>query len=70
METIAKLNNWKNIKVHGEAYGAKQQKMVKTYGKILKFIVFDIRVENQDGTEYFLNIPEAEEIASKYGKMD
>ena len=65
LEIIATLNNWAKIKVHGEAYGAKQQRMSARYGNILKFIVFDIHVENQDGTSYFLNIPEAEEIASK-----
>jgi hypothetical protein len=56
--------NFGNIKVmvHGEAYGGKQQGMSHTYGPNLKFIVFDIRVE-----ESWLSVPKAEKVASDLG---
>jgi hypothetical protein len=34
----------KEIVIFGEAYGGKTQKMSETYGKELKFVVFDIKV--------------------------
>ena len=43
---IAEENNWSMMKIHGECYGAKQQKMRTTYGNALKFIVFDIFAED------------------------
>lgn len=51
-------NQWKIIKIHGEAYGGKQQKMAHTYGPKLQFIVFDVRCDGQ-----FLDVPVAESIA-------
>lgn len=33
-----------NVVLYGEAYGGKQQGMSATYGKELKFVVFDVRV--------------------------
>jgi hypothetical protein len=54
---------WFGIRVHGEAYGGKQQKMAHTYGPNLKFIVFDILVNGQ----YFLNVPEAETLTHRLG---
>ncbi|SOB74101.1 hypothetical protein BQ9231_00218 [Cedratvirus lausannensis] len=59
-------NNWSLIKVHGEAYGGKQQGMKETYGSKLKFIVFDICVEDRQGKR-FLSVPEAESIAQRLG---
>ena len=50
------------VKVHGEAYGGKQQGMGHTYGPNLKFIVFDIRVE-----ESWLSVPKAEKVATDLG---
>jgi len=50
------------VTVYGEAYGGSQQGMSQTYGKDLKFIVFDVAVN-----ERFLDLPEAEEIAKKLG---
>jgi len=46
-----------NATIYGEAYGGKQQGMSATYGKKLKFIGFDVQVNN-----IWLNVPNAEEI--------
>jgi len=48
--------------VYGEAYGGKQQGMSGTYGKALKFIVFEVKV----GT-VFLSMEQAEDVAKKLG---
>jgi len=48
--------------VYGEAYGGKQQGMSKTYGKELKFIVFDVKVG-----DFWLDVPKAEDVAIKLG---
>lgn len=50
----------KNITIYGEAYGGKEQGMSKTYGKELKFIVFDIKID-----EMWLDVPNAHEISKK-----
>jgi hypothetical protein len=50
------------VKVHGEAYGGKQQGMSHTYGPNLKFIVFDVRV-----SECWLSVPKAEKVAIDLG---
>ncbi|AGF85627.1 ligase 2 [Moumouvirus goulette] len=65
LDEISFNNNWNIIKIHGEAYGGRQQGMSKTYGDKLKFIVFDIYVENNDIgiNPKYLNIPEAEQMA-------
>lgn len=52
------LNNKKDISIHGEAYGGKQQRMSNTYGKSLKFIVFDVKIEGK-----WLDVPEAKKIS-------
>ncbi|BCS82761.1 ligase 2 [Cotonvirus japonicus] len=64
LNELAINNNWSVIKVHGEGYGGKQQGMRKTYGDQLKFIVFDVYVENvnPEVKPKFLDIPEAEEF--------
>ncbi|AGD92858.1 hypothetical protein LBA_00940 [Megavirus lba] len=64
---IACDNNWSLIKIHGEGYGGKQQGMSKTYGDMLKFIVFDIYVESVDPSvaPKFLNVPDAEKMATE-----
>lgn len=51
-----------DVVVFGEAYGGKQQGMSHTYGKELKFIVFDVKVG-----EVWLNVPNAEDVAHKLG---
>ena len=50
------------VVVFGEAYGGKQQGMSETYGKQLCFIVFEVKVG-----EHWLNVPNAESVASKLG---
>lgn len=50
------------VVIFGEAYGGKQQGMSATYGKELKFIVFDVKIG-----ERFVNVPVAAEIAKDCG---
>ena len=50
------------IEIYGEAYGGSQQGMSHTYGKELKFIVFDVKIGDN-----FLNVPNAEDVAKKLG---
>lgn len=50
------------VKIHGEAYGGKQQGMSHTYGPNLKFIVFDVKVNDS-----WLAVPKAEKVASDLG---
>lgn len=51
-----------DVVVFGESYGGKCQGMSGTYGKELKFIVFDVKVENS-----WLDVPNAEDVATKLG---
>ena len=46
----------------GEVYGASQQGMSTTYGKELKFIVFDVKMG-----DYWLDMPNAEQVTKKLG---
>lgn len=46
-----------NVIIFGEAYGGKMQGMKETYGAELKFIGFDVKVE-----DLWLSVPNAEEI--------
>lgn len=57
-------NRFGNVEViiYGEAYGGSQQKMSETYGKDLKFIVFDVYTADK-----FLDVPDAEMVASELG---
>lgn len=52
----------KNVVIYGECYGGKQQGMSHVYGKQLKFIVFDVKVDGM-----WLNVPNAEDVATKFG---
>lgn len=52
----------KPVVFFGEAYGGKMQAMSKTYGKELKFVVFDVQI---GGT--WLDVPNANELATKFG---
>lgn len=54
----------KNVTIFGEAYGGKQQGMSHTYGKILKFIAFDVKVDHS-----WLNVPNANEVCDNF-KID
>jgi hypothetical protein len=50
------------VRIHGEAYGGKQQGMSKTYGPTLAFIAFDVRVG-----DLWLDVPKAEEYCLAAG---
>ena len=52
-----------HLTVFGEAYGGKCQGMSKTYGKDLKFVVFDVKV----GEYCWLSVPDAEQLAVSLG---
>lgn len=51
-----------DVTVYGEAYGGKQQGMGDTYGKELRFVVFDVKVG-----ETWLAVPDAANVAAKLG---
>ena len=51
-----------NVIVYGEAYGGKQQGMSGTYGKELKFVAFDVRID-----DLWLDVPKAENVCEKLG---
>jgi hypothetical protein len=48
--------------VYGEAYGGKQQGMSGTYGKELKFIVFDVKIGDS-----WLSVPDMDQFAKELG---
>lgn len=48
-----------NAVVYGEAYGGKQQGMSNTYGKELKFVGFDVSVN-----DLWLEVPKAENVCN------
>ncbi len=49
-----------DVVIYGEAYGGKCQGMSDTYGKKLKFIVFDVKVDNN-----WLDVPNAFDVTDK-----
>lgn len=51
-----------NVVVYGEAYGGKQQGMSHTYGQELRFIVFDIQIN-----DLWLNVPKMDKVATDLG---
>jgi hypothetical protein len=50
-----------DVVIFGEAYGGKQQGMKKTYGDVLKFIGFDVKVG-----VVWLNVPNAEDVCKQF----
>ena len=59
------LNNHPNVEritVYGEAYGGKMQKMSETYGKILKFVAFEVRCDR-----IWLHVPDAHKVVRNLG---
>lgn len=50
------------VNVYGEAYGGKCQGMSATYGKDLKFVVFEVQIG-----DCWLDVPNAEDVAKKLG---
>lgn len=51
-----------DVTIFGEAYGGKQQGMGETYGKQLKFIVFDVKIG-----ECWLSVPKMAKFAEDLG---
>jgi hypothetical protein len=52
----------RTLRIHGEAYGGKQQGMSATYGPVLKFIAFDVKIGDS-----WLDVPNAHQVAQKLG---
>ena len=52
----------KEMTVYGESYGGKEQGMSETYGKVGKFIAFDVQIN-----ESWLDVPKAEKVANDLG---
>lgn len=50
------------VTIYGEVYGGKCQGMSLTYGKDLKFIAFEVKIDNN-----WLSVPQAEEIVKNFG---
>lgn len=50
-----------DVVIYGEAYGGKLMGMSKTYGTSLKFIGFEVKVDN-----LWLNVPNAEDVCKKF----
>lgn len=51
-----------DITIYGEAYGGKCQGMSATYGKALKFVVFDVQIGKS-----WLSVPDMDNIATGMG---
>lgn len=51
-----------DITIYGEAYGGKCQGMSNTYGKELKFVAFDVEIN-----DCWLSVPQTEEIVLSLG---
>lgn len=51
-----------NVTVYGEVYGGKLQGMSATYGKELKFVAFDVKIDDR-----WLSAPQAEEFVLDLG---
>lgn len=51
-----------DVTIYGEAYGGKQQGMSHTYGPEPRFIVFDVKIN-----ENWLAVPQMDELAMKLG---
>ena len=56
------LDPSKSVYIYGEAYGGKLQGMSGTYGKDLKFIVFEVKIGDK-----WLSVPDADDVAQKLG---
>ena len=53
---------YKEISIFGEGYGGKCMRMSETYGKELRFIAFDVKIEN-----IWLTIPKADKFVQYLG---
>lgn len=61
VKSANELISSEEVVVYGEAYGGKVQRMSKTYGNSLKFVVFDIKLD-----EDWLTVPEAENVTKSF----
>jgi len=59
---MEKMKGIDRVEIYGEAYGGKCQGMSATYGKVLKFVVFDVKIN-----DCWLAVPQAEEFAKDLG---
>lgn len=50
------------VTIYGEAYGGKQQGMSKSYGPLLRFAAFDVKVG-----DVWLSVPNAHDVCEKLG---
>ncbi len=50
------------VTVYGEAYGAKQQAQAWRYGPQLRFVAFDVKIDDR-----WLTVPEAEKLVARLG---
>ena len=57
-----KLRSLCTVTVYGEVYGGKCQGMSNTYGKELKFVAFDVKINDM-----WLSVPQAEEFCKECG---
>lgn len=60
-ETFEQMNRLE-VRIYGEAYGGKCQGMSETYGKDLRFVSFETKIENT-----WLCVPDAEKVAIHFG---
>lgn len=60
--TYSSIYDGMDLVLFGEAYGGSQQGMSATYGKELKFIVFDVKMG-----DYWLDVPNADQVTKKLG---
>jgi hypothetical protein len=51
-----------DVTVYGEAYGGKMQSMKDTYGPVLRFVAFEVRIDRT-----WLDVPNANDVAAKLG---
>lgn len=66
MAEVCRSNDLLQLTVYGEAYGGSCQGMSGTYGKELRFVAFDVRVEKASG-DMWLNVPGAFSWARELG---
>lgn len=60
MEALKGVGN--EVTIYGEAYGGKQQGMSDTYGKVLRFVAFDVKIG-----ESWLTVPDAADFVKECG---
>ena len=62
LDKFTELFGGDSVTVYGEAYGGKQQGMSHTYGQSLRFVAFDVKVN-----EAWLSVPNAHDVVTKLG---